>query len=246
MRKYFKYLAVFTAVIMFNCEADDETKLSNYVGFEISPLYVEIPKNSSSTMEITFASSEKASSERTYSIYVDESSTLGTEYVVPSTVTIPANSNVGTFTISVSDDDSLAFFDQTLVISFQDEVGLDVSDSIVITATELCEETLINLNLVFDDYADEAIWRIYDMDATPPAILYTGGADAEYDGLESYDIRFCLEPGNYGIVVYDLYGDGGTDYTITTGDDVISSGSVPDIGSGYPAVSNISAEFTIE
>ncbi|SDI40557.1 hypothetical protein [Winogradskyella thalassocola] len=248
MTKYFKIIAIVAAAFFINCEADDETKLSKFVGFETSPIYLELPKNSTdNTKEVTIAASETVSSDRTYSIYVDESSTFAPNYTVPSTVTIPANSNLGTFTVTFSDDDNLDFFDQFLVIQFDREEGLDFSDELVFTLTELCEETLVNLFLEFDSYPTEAVFELYDLSDTS-APLYTGGSGSEYAGLTDFSIRFCLEPGNYLVAVYDLYGDGGTDFTLTYKSDgsEIASGSSPDAGSGYPVVTNVTAEFTID
>ncbi|WP_417861012.1 hypothetical protein [Winogradskyella sediminis] len=247
MKKYFKIIAIVAAVFLVNCEADDETKLSDFVGFEINPIYLELPKNTTdNSREVTIAASEKSSSDRVYSIYVDESSTLLSDYTIPSTVTIPANSLLGTFTVTFSDDENLGYFDQFLVIQFEKVEGLDFSDELTFTVTELCEETLISLKLEFDDYPTEAVWELYNM-ADTSAPIYTGGANDEYAGLTEFEARWCLEDGEYLLAVYDLWGDGGTDYTLSYKSDgtEIASGSSPDAGS-YPTTTYDTATFIID
>ena len=247
MKKYYKYIAILIAGLMFNCEADDESKLSKFVGFEQGPRSVQVKKDSILTREVKVAASETTGSDRTYPIYVDATSTLATDYVVPATVTIPANTNVGTFDVVFADDESLNYFDQTMIIQFEGQKGLDFSKPLIFNVTELCELTLVQLDLTFDAYPTEAVWEIYDLSGTPQ-VIYTGGSNSEYAGLEDYSIRFCLDAGVYGIAVYDLYGDGGTDYELSYKEDdtVISSGSTPDAGGNYPQTTNVSDQFTID
>ncbi|WP_147269441.1 hypothetical protein [Winogradskyella arenosi] len=233
---------------MFNCEADDESKLSNYVGFEQGDLPVEIKKDSLFTKTVQVAASEVSSSDRTYSIYVDGASTLGTYYEVPETVTIPANTNVGSFDVVLTDDETLEYFDQTLIFQWEGERGLNISNPVTLNVTELCELTLISVVLEFDDYPGEAYFQLVDFSSGSAVLLYDSRNELSFSGLTTYEHRFCLDDGDYGIAVYDSYGDGGTDYTVSIkGEDIVlSEGSVPDAGSGYPVVTNISDIFTIE
>ncbi len=240
MRKYFKYFAIVTASLMFNCEADDPTTLSDYVGFEIGPLSTAVPKNATATKEVHVYASEEASTERTYSIQVDPASTLKAKYVVPGTVTIPANSKVGTFSISVTDDDTLGFVDQSLIVKFQAEAGLKFGNPVKINFTEECLETLVLLNITTDDWPEETTWELYDLSGAEPTVIHSGGP---YPGAANrkkvLPIRFCLSAGEYGIVIYDKFGDGGASYEVTSGSTVY----VPKTASKS---AESSAKFTIK
>ncbi|MDG4716690.1 hypothetical protein [Winogradskyella marincola] len=247
MNKYFKYFTVFLAVtLMFNCEQDDSSELSNYVGFEQGPRAYTVDNGATQTFEVAVAASETTSSDRTYTVIVDDASTLASPYTVPSTVTIPGGSNVGSISITVTDNDDLSFVSQSLILDFSDEVGMDFGNPLTLNFTETCLDTIVSLELTFDAYAEECVWEIYDLSGTP-TVVQTGGSGSEYDDLDNSTISFdfCLPSGNYGIVVYDLYGDGGTSYTVTSGGATLASGSTPDAGGGYPVTTQDSATYTV-
>lgn len=213
MKKYFKYFAIFTAVLLFNCESDDGTTLTNYVGFETDPLSLKVTKDATSTIDISVYASEKVAAERSYSLQVDATSSLKANYVVPATVTIPANSNVGTFTVSVTDDDTLAFIDQTLVIGFKGEPGTNFGDKITVNVSEACLNTFVTVALSFDSWPEETTIELYDLSGDEPVVIYEGGP---YNGRASASISFCLTAGDYGLVVYDAFGDGGCTYQVSS------------------------------
>ncbi len=247
MKNYFKYFTVFLAVtLMFNCEQDNDSSLSNFVGFQEGPLNFTVDNGQTQTFDVVVAASETSSSDRTFTVLVDDASTLVSPYTVPSTVTIPGGSNVGTLSVSVTDNDDLGFVAQSLILDFPDEVGMDFGDAITLNFTETCLDTIVTLELTFDAYAEECVWEIYDLSGSP-TVVQTGGSGSEYDALDNSTISFdfCLPSGDYGIVVYDLYGDGGTDYTVTSGGATLASGSTPDAGSGYPVTTQSSATYTV-
>ncbi|WP_299097440.1 hypothetical protein [Winogradskyella sp.] len=247
MNKYFKYSTVLLAVaLMFNCEQDNDSNLSNFIGFEQGDLNHTIDEGQSKTIDITVATSETSSSDRVFDVIVDGSSTFDSPYTVPSTVTVPAGSNLGTLSISATDDEDLAYNVKTLVLDFAPEAGINYGDALTINLAQTCFETLATLNLGFDDYAEECVWELYDLTGTP-TIIETGGSGGEYDDLDgsTFSTNFCLSPGNYGIIVYDLYGDGGTSYTVTSNGEELASGDTPDQGSGYPVTTQSISTFTI-
>ena len=101
MNKYFKYFTVLLAVtLMFNCEQDNDSSLSNFVGFQEGPLNFTIDNGQTATIDVIVAASETSGSDRSYDVVVvEEESTLASPYSVPATVTIPGGSNVGTLSI---------------------------------------------------------------------------------------------------------------------------------------------------
>jgi len=236
MKKLFKIFAILAVVFLYNCEQDDSPHLSNYVGFEIGPINYELEKDATTTAEVIVATSEKSGSDRSYTILVDtESSTLAAPYTVPGTVTIPANSNTGTLSIPVTDNDDLGFVPQTLVLDFQDEEGMSFGNPITLNFVEQCLDNKVNLAIQLDNWPEETAWELYDLSGTPTVIDfrdYGTFADAEHYSTVSFD--FCLPAGNYGVVVYDSYGDGiineaGTAYrsfTVSMGGEVLATAAV--------------------
>lgn len=212
MKKYFKYLAIFSAVVLFNCESTEETTLSDFVGFEIGPFNVSVPADGTNTIDIDVYASEVSSQSRSFNLEAQSKSDLQSKYDLPETVTIPANSNKGTFTVSVTDDGKLGYVKQDLVIGFKSQAGLNVGNPITIGASKLCEDTLILLDLAFDSYPDETTVQLFDLSGADPVVIYDGGP---YDGLKTAKLNFCLTAGKYGVAVFDQYGDGGATYTVT-------------------------------
>jgi hypothetical protein len=230
-----KYLRIFSLLCLLtlvtNCETDDATQseLSNYVGFEISnPMSIDVENNATQTYEVNVYASDVSSVDRSYGLTVDDESTLATTFAVPDVVTIPAGSNAGTFTVSITDDDNLQYVFQTVIINFEDEVGVDFGDALVLNVTEKCLNTIVTLSLTLDTYPDETSWELFDLSGDP-VVIASGGSFINPDddfAVKTYD--FCLASGNYGIAVYDSYGDGidGGGYVISAGGTVLVSGIV--------------------
>lgn len=245
IKKSFFVLAL-CAMAFTSCEEDLEGDLSNFVGFQSLPIF-DVPRDTADSREIIIASTEISSTDRTYNLVVNETTTLLAEYSVPSTVTIPANSNTGSFTINVTDDEMLSFTAQKLVISFEDVSGMNFGSPLEIDVAELCENSFTTLTLEFDDYAEETYWEIYDITGGGLTLVYEGGQGGVYGALdnETTSEDLCLAVGDYGIIVYDSYGDGGATFTVTYEDEDLATGTVP---GGNPAnvFTSTSATFTID
>ncbi len=218
MNKYFKYFTVLLAVtLMFNCEQDNDSSLSNFVGFQEGPLNYTIDNGQTSTIDVIVAASETSSSDRSFNVMVDQdASTLVSPYSVPATVTIPGGSNVGTLSVSVTDTDDLGFAAQSLVLDFTAEAGLNFGDPITLNFTETCLDTIVTFNITLDDWPEETTWEIYDLSGTPTVIASGGPYANPADDFAELSSDFCLASGNYGVVVYDSYGDGGPTFSVTS------------------------------
>lgn len=244
MKKAF-LLAMF-ALAFVSCEEED-IETANRVSFENESVLIEVPRDAVDFERVVNVyTTSISSSDRTFAVNInEEESTLdASEYSLPSTVTVPANSNVGELILTVSDV-SLSFDAKTLSL----ELGSDdatFTGNAVLNVTERCDDTVVGLNLVFDDWAEEAYWEVYDLSGAP-VIIFSGGQGGAYDDLDNgeFDIEFCLESGNYGIVVHDTYGDGGTLYTVSSGETVLASGTVPG-GSPGTAPTSTSSQFTVD
>ncbi|WP_179319160.1 hypothetical protein [Winogradskyella helgolandensis] len=239
MKKYYKYIAMFTAVLMFNCEQDDSSSLSDYVGFELGPTKVIVEQDLTSTIEVMVYASEVSGSDRTYTVEVDEAnSTLTSPYTL-STVTIPANTNEGSFLVTITDDETLNYYeaDKTLMINFKGVEGLDFSSGYLVNVAEACPGIYATISITTDTWPEETSWELYDLSGTP-TVIFSGGT---YDGLADSTINteVCLLAGSYGIVVLDSYGDGGSSYTVTNGSTVYVEPTTLTSGSS-------SSTFTVE
>ena len=215
MKKYYKYFAILIASVVFNCESDDSSQLKDYVGFERGPVAMTVVKDGTTTKDFVVYSSDISGSDRTYNLIVDTKATkLMSAYTVPATVTVPANTNKGTFTVSVTDDETLKFVNQALVINFETKLGLYFSEKLTINVTELCADTFTRLALTFDIWPEETTVELFDLSGDEPVVIFEGGP---FNGKKNANFDFCLKSGKYGVAVYDEYGDGGATYLITAG-----------------------------
>ncbi|MGB0980530.1 MAG: hypothetical protein ACPGUH_00380 [Winogradskyella sp.] len=247
MKKYFKYIAIFTLALLFNCETDEgiKSELSSFVGFE-NKTNIYVTENATESFDISVAASEVSSSDRTYSISVVEDDTnLTSAYSVPTQVTIPANSNVGSFTVEITDDSTLNFAPQNLVIAFDQVVGLDFSDNLEIDVTQKCDFNLVDLVITTDDYASETQWQLYRIVNGTPTQIESGGPYTSAENNSDILNQFCLESGDYAVVLYDTYGDGGSSYVMSLDGTELASGSTPDAGA-YPTTTNTVGYFTLD
>ncbi len=255
MKNIYKLFPFLIAVLMFNCEQDDSTNLSNFVGFEIGPNSYELVKDLTETVEIQVAASEKTNSDRTYTVLVDPTSDLAAAYSIPSTVTIPANSNIGILPITVTEDDNLSFAPQKLVLNFQKEAGTDFGTPLTLNFVEQCLETKVNLAIDLDDWSEETAWELYDLSGTPTLIdSRPYGTYASAPDYSTVSIDFCLSSGPYGLIVFDAYGDGiineaGTAYRgfrVSVGGTVIAQSIVGNSGAAGTTPTQAVVTFTID
>ncbi|MGJ8547830.1 hypothetical protein [Winogradskyella wichelsiae] len=223
------------------CEEED-IETANRVSFESGVIAVEVPRDAVDFERIiTVYTTTTSSSDRTFDIIVDtETATLDdADYSIPTSVTVPANSAVGEFTLTVSDL-SLNFEAQILSISLVSSDGTfgGIAD---LEVTELCVDTIVELAITLDDYPDETTWDLYDLSVSPAVIIFSGGPFINPDDIGAVKkVEFCLASGEYGIAVNDAYGDG-----IVNGGFEINEGATT-LASGAVTGSGGSASFTIE
>ena len=218
MNKYLKYLTLIALLITFGCEEENGVgESSNYISFESNELGFQVDANATSQKDVLVYTGNKTGSDRTFDVLVNDASTLSASYSVPSTVTIPANTNVGVMSVTVTDDDTLAFDAQTLIVEFVDGTGISVGDSVTLNVAEACPGSLVTFNLTLDTWPDETTWEIYDLSGTPTVIFSGGPYINPDDDFAELAFENCFLPGDYGVVVYDSYGDGGPTFSVTSG-----------------------------
>ncbi len=207
-KNFFIYIVSFVlgALTLVSCSEQDTTSASiedNFVSLEALKRVV-LPVDETQTFDFNVYASAAHSTDRTYNLVVDTDNTdlNSLYYSVPVSVTIPANSKTGTFQVSITGTDLGTGKD--LVLSLEPVAGTDIGKTLTIKVKELCEENLVALDLVFDNYPEESYWEIYD--SAFNLIAYTEAGD--YAGLEQTSEEFCLSSGDYYFVMYDYYGDG--------------------------------------
>jgi hypothetical protein len=225
MKKILSFILLLAALFSFNrCENDIKgTKDLNYITFEKSPIDIGVDLGGSTTGDIKVYTTQVVGTDRTFNVNVltDQSSADPDAYKVPASVTVPANSNVGTLTIDISDvniGDGVS-----LVLDIQSQDGLYKGDPATIMITQVCPYNEVILNMNFDSYPEESYWEMLDANnnvvASVPAGTYADMTDAKK--------KFCLTDGTYTFIMYDYYGDGITPpggYTLSYNGTVIASG----------------------
>lgn len=236
-----KFLIGFSLVATFffsSCEKQDvEAPGTNYVTFE-KDRTLEVTPDGTSTFEINVYSANIEGSDRTFNVIVDAASTADpATYTIGSTVTIPANTNVGKLSLTATDIDLDLATAKTIKLSLQQYDGLSVGDGITLRLLELCLYNKVVLNIAFDSWPEEVYWAIYDandnMVASPgPYSAYNN----PYAGMSgSVSSTLCLEDGTYTFEIYDDYGDGAGAASLSTIDGVVLFSTDGSYGDGTSA-----------
>src|SRR5690606_7281443 len=152
-----KILILFIAVISTTfvaCDYDTDYNPPNYVSFQTGPTAVGVDLNSSTTQEVTVYTANVVDQDRTFNIVVRSNSTLNAEaYTVPATVTVPGGSNVGTFTVDISDV-NISPEGSSIVLGFAPVDGHYVGGTHTLNVSQLCDPEF-RMNFAFDGYASE-------------------------------------------------------------------------------------------
>lgn len=205
----------------------------DFVTFSDATYNSSVDPGSTATKEVKVYSTTISSSDRVFDIVVDLDETTAdvNSYEVPTSVTIPANSNEGTFTINLADVNLDCF--NYVGFKLKPYEGVNPGEASVLTfyqkPSDTCElEVSGTLNFTFDSYASEISYEILDVEGN---IVVSGPSEAFADGTSSTSIPVTLCDGRcYSLVVYDSYGDGlaapgiftltlnGTEYASDEGD----------------------------
>ncbi|QIA08278.1 hypothetical protein [Draconibacterium halophilum] len=235
--KNIKYLFLFVASVFLlnSCETGmPETTDLNYVTFEATSMDLGVSIDGSTDYELAVYTTQTTGTDRTFDITVDLESTNADAqaYSVPATVTVPANSNTGTFVLGLNDVNIGDGVD--IVLNLEVDPGVYKGDAMVLSITQLCEQNDLSVKLSFGDWASECSWTITD--ASETVVLAGSGYS---DGDAEASAKACLPDGAYTFTVVDAYGDGigGEIIIINNGAEVVN---IPgDYGAGT------SADFTL-
>lgn len=222
---YFLFALILSLSI--SCENDAlEPVTENFIGFEPKAQLFEIEGDATTTIDILVATSDVSSQDRTFELEVVDDISIAT---VPETVTVPANQNTGTFTITFDDDDTFGFNVQTLQVDFAPAANLNTGTPLELRIKERCDDIQIDFIITTDDWPEETTWELYAGTPPAPANLLQSGGPLD-PSLESVAVNspLCLVPGVYSMVIYDEFGDGIVDggYEVLNGSDLLANGTV--------------------
>jgi hypothetical protein len=216
MMKKIKLIAyLFIAICTLNsCTDEVEPQDTNYVTFESDSYSFGVDIDGESTNIITMYASTISASARTLEVVVvsDETSADNASYTVPTSFVIPANSNVGEFSVTVSDL-NIGADGETLTIGLVSKEGLYVGGNITLNISRLCASGTKSLELSIvntDGYPDEASFSLVNSAGNIVLSLAPG------DLTDDIMFKQCLPIGEYTLNVVDSYGDGGTTYTVSS------------------------------
>lgn len=141
MKKITNILLLFLAVFAFSsCSEEIEgTDDLNYVSFESNIPKITVEQGESASVTVKLFTTQIIGSDRTFSVEVAEGATTvnSENFTVPETVTIPANSNEGELTISVSDN-SLGLDPEILSLKIGKSEGVFTGSAATITIQKTC------------------------------------------------------------------------------------------------------------
>ncbi|MGJ8761442.1 MAG: hypothetical protein ACSHXA_12935 [Polaribacter sp.] len=220
MKKYIYLFLASVAIISFSsCKDSSLTALdTSYASFVSNSMDIGVLEGAETSEEVSIYTTNIISSDRTITLNVVESTTADEgAYTVPTSVVIPGGTNVGTITIGVKDVDLVE--DKVLVLRLEASEETFTGEALTIGLSQLCPDNgiKVKINLTFDSYPEEFAWRILDADGTTVLASADPFGYGAYTGLAgtSLTISECLPSGDYTVQVYDSYGDGGNEVSIT-------------------------------
>ncbi|MFY0483418.1 hypothetical protein ACI6PS_12515 [Flavobacterium sp. PLA-1-15] len=209
MKKISLLLLFLSAGLFLSCEEDNSPTVVPHISFENDGIFGFDPGATTATHEIKVYATQASGSDRVYSLVVNPDLTTATpsQYTLPASVTIPANSREGSFTLTMKS----ASIGKVLAIDFVDADFMDGTFKgaapLMLTPKVVCPTNDLVLELILDQYGQETVWELYEgTNVVASGGPYTQGAAGVTQPKKEFS--FCLPDGDYKFVIYDLYGDG--------------------------------------
>ncbi|MGB0878949.1 MAG: hypothetical protein ACPGTO_00095 [Polaribacter sp.] len=218
MKKIKLLLIAFSVFALQSCEDLVEAPQTPYATFNVNSDDFGVEIGTQETKEYTVYTANVTNTERTITVSVvaNETDADPASYTVPTTLTIPAGSNSATLPVTVQDINLDE--DKKLVIKLEQTENLFTGEKLTLNISQLCPtgESKVKITLTFDDWPEEVYWRlinsngvtVYASADTPVYGAYAGMTGSITEGG-------CLPSDTYTIDIYDSYGDGGTEYSVT-------------------------------
>lgn len=201
------FLTLLTVVAFTSCEEEMPAgQGANYITFGKTTYSTGVDVGGTKTFDIPIYTANITGSDRSFDISVLPTSTAAAgSYVVPSSVLVPAGSNEGILSVTLSDN-NLGIGVNALRLSFEVVDGLSRGPNTVLSYIQNCTEVTATLTFAFDGYASEVRWRVVDvLGGVVASKPYASYADGQASATET--ITLCAGR-NYTLIVDDQYGDG--------------------------------------
>ena len=222
MKKIRLYLSALIAIAFLSaCEtADLDPQGTSYVAIEAFESPQEVPSGGVLNREVKVYAANITGEDRTLNLVTSNVTLDATAYDIPATVTIPAGSSEGSFTITVRDINLDTASDKGITVNLEATAEIATGDSFRLNVSKACPgaEQKLRMSITFDRYPEEVYWRIQQNGVTIYDATNGNGFWGAYAGAangSTANLAFCLAPGNYTFQVYDQYQDGAGPILIT-------------------------------
>lgn len=222
MKKIRLYLSALIAIAFLSaCEtADLDPQGTSYVAIEAFESPQEVPSGGELNREVKVYAANVTGEDRTLNLVTSNVTLDATAYDIPATVTIPAGSSEGSFTITVRDINLDTASDKGITVNLEATAEIATGDSFRLNVSKACPgvEQKLRMAITFDRYPEEVYWRIQQNGVTIYDATNGNGFWGAYAGAarnSTANLAFCLAPGDYTFQVYDQYQDGAGPILIT-------------------------------
>jgi len=209
IKQYFNIIvAIFTLALVTGCDHDEPTFEPSFASLEFAPggQNVGVELGGSTSYDVNVYTGNIVGTDREFTINVGGASTLDPNgYTVPSTVTVPAGSNEGSFTVQVSDF-NLGLTGKTLILNLAKQEDVSIGDPLRLNVATVCPGKEFVIDFVLDAYPGETGYTL--VNAAGETVVSVSGSPATSRSL-------CLPSGTYTFNLTDSYGDGISDGGVT-------------------------------
>ncbi|RYY00771.1 hypothetical protein EON78_00155 [bacterium] len=209
MKKISLLLMFVSAGLFLSCEEDKDVTVIPHVSFQNDGVFAFDPGATTATKEVKVYATQASGSDRVFTLVANTELTtmVANDYTMPSSVTIPANTREGSFTVTAKSSS----IGKVLAIDFVDADFMDGTFKgaapLLLNAKVVCPTNDVALELILDRYGSETVWELYQGNN-----LVQGGGPYTDIGTNvtqpKKDFSFCLADGDYTFIVYDSQGDG--------------------------------------
>lgn len=217
MKKIVKLFAIAAVTLgVYSCEeynaGEENSNLPSSVSFTRSQFTHEI-EEADPVYALEVYATTTSDQDRVVEIEIDPAATtaLAGDFELETTsVVIPAGSLKGSTDLTFDLDNipmgvsRMVTFD---IVPSENVVLNNTTSTIELSYTPKCPFNKVEFSLILDRWGSETSWEIYQgADVVASGGPYTDGATNAVQPEKKF--TFCLEDGDYTLVVYDAYGDG--------------------------------------
>jgi hypothetical protein len=206
-----------SVVVLYSCKDEVEAPGTAYASFETGIADVGVATGATVTKTVKVYTANITGADRTIDLTIG-GDTPTTAYNAPSTVTIPAGSNVGEVSIEFNETGLSIINENTFTLTMTSTADISVGGSASFKVAQVCPgaQKKIKVAVTLDPWPEEVYWRLFDGAGNIVMANNSVPAYGGYAGLTGVQEHVaCLDPGTYTFQVFDQYGDGAGAINIT-------------------------------